>query len=83
MIKGPDIVNFLCPNVEFAMNGDDFDSIVWINVKEAPITKKQYEEGFAEYEVWKSEQDAAKVAAKQAILNRIGLTADEAKLLLR
>ena len=82
MIKGAEIISYLCPNIEFTMDGDDFDSINWLNVDKAPITKKQYQDGFAQYDAWKAEQDAAKAAQRQAILDRLGLTADEAKLIL-
>ena len=44
--------------------------------------KKEYEAGFAKYDAWKSEQDATKAAQKAALLDRLGITADEAKLLL-
>lgn len=82
MTRGADVISFLCPNVEFAMSGDDFDSVLWVNLDKAPITKKQYQDGFAKYETWKTKNDADKESAKQAILDRLGLTADEAKLLL-
>jgi hypothetical protein len=82
MIRGAAVINYLCPNIEFAINGDDFDSIVWVNLDKAPITKKQYEDGFAKYESWKTKNDADKATVKQAILDRIGLTADELKTIL-
>jgi len=34
------------------------------------------------YDVWKAEQDSAKAAQKAALLERLGITEDEAKLLL-
>jgi len=82
MTRGADVINFLCPDVEFAINGDDFDSVLWINLDKAPITKKQYQDGFAKYEASKAKNDADKESAKQAILDRIGLTADELKTIL-
>jgi len=53
----------------------------WI-VECEPFTKKEWTDGFAICDAWIAEQDAAKTAQRQAILDRIGLTADEAKLLL-
>ena len=62
------------------MRGDDFDSVQWI--KGEPITKAQFDAGFAQYDAWKAEQDAQAADNKAAILAKIGLTADEAALLL-
>ena len=82
MATGAEVLSYLCPNVQWAMSDDDFDTIVWVNVDEAPITKKQYQDGFAKYDAWKAKQDADKEAARQAILDRIGLTSDELKTIL-
>ncbi len=72
----------LCPNTEWVITGDDFDSIQWI--KGDPITKTQFNAGFAKFDAWKAEQDAAIIAAKesaQAKLAALGLTADDLKAL--
>jgi oligoribonuclease NrnB/cAMP/cGMP phosphodiesterase (DHH superfamily) len=61
--------------------GDDYENIDWLG-KNPAITKKQFEDGFAQYDAWKTEQDAAKAAEKQALLDRLGISASEAKLLL-
>jgi hypothetical protein len=82
MTTSSEVLNFLCPGVEWAMTDDDFDTVIWINVNEAPITKSEFKAGFAKYENSKKAEAEAKAAARQAILDRIGLTADEAKLLL-
>jgi len=42
-----------------------------------PITKKQFTDGFAQYDAWKAAQDAAKTQAKAALLERLGLTQEE------
>jgi hypothetical protein len=80
--KATEVLKFLCPDVQWSMSNDDFDTITWINVDKAPITKKQFEDGFAKYDAWKAKQDADKAAERQAILDRIGLTADELKMIL-
>ena len=81
MAKAGEVLTMLCPNVEFVLIGQNFDDIDWLGAK-TPITKKQFEDGFAQYDAWKAEQDAAQVANKVALLDRLGITADEAKLLL-
>jgi hypothetical protein len=71
----------LRPNGGWYIQGDNFDSLIY-EAKCASVSKAEFDKGFAEYDAWKSEQDAAKAAEKAAILNRLGITADEAKLLL-
>jgi hypothetical protein len=58
----------------------DYEGIQFIEAE--PITKKQFTDGFAQYDKWKADQDAANATAKAALLARLGITADEAKLLL-
>ena len=80
MAKGSQVLAMLCPDSQYVITNDDYDSIIWISGKQ--ITKAQFEAGFVTYDAWKAEQDAAKAAQKQALLNRLGITEDEAKLLL-
>ena len=80
MATGGDVLAMLCPNTEWVIRGGDFDSIEWI--KGEKITKAQFEAGFAQYDAWKAEQDAKAAADKAALLAKLGITADEAKLLL-
>jgi hypothetical protein len=80
MATGGDVLLMLCPNTEWVIRGGDYDSIEWI--KGETITKAQFEAGFAQYDAWKAEQDATKATTKAALLARLGITAEEAKLLL-
>jgi hypothetical protein len=80
MATGANVLTMLCPNVQWVISGDDFDSIQWI--KGEPITKAKFEAGFAQYDAWQSEQDAKAEADKAALLAKLGITADEARLLL-
>jgi hypothetical protein len=82
MAKGGDVLSMLCPNTEWVITEDDFDSIQWI--KGEQITKAEFDAGFAQYDSWKAEQDskaAADKAAAQAKLAALGLTADDLKAL--
>jgi len=81
MANGGQVLSMLLPQGGWVIYGDDFDSIIW-NDGVAPITKKQFEDGFAQYDVWQTEQAEAKAQAKADLLERLGITADEAKLLL-
>ena len=80
MATGADILNMLLPNGGWYIAGDDFEGIQFLECK--PITKKQFTDGFAQYDAWKSQQDATQATAKTALLDRLGITEDEAKLLL-
>ena len=80
MAKGSEVLEMLAPNTEWVIRGDDFDSIQWI--KGEQISKTEFEAGFAQYDAWKAEQDAKAIADKTALLAKLGITADEAKLLL-
>ena len=80
MATGGDVLAMICPEKEWVVYGDDYDSIQW--VKGEPITKAQFEAGFAQFDAWKAEQDAKAESNKEALLAKLGITADEAKLLL-
>lgn len=82
MATGVEVLKMLIPNGGWVIAGDDFDGIQFIECK--PITKKQFQDGFAQYDVWKAEQDAAKAAKKtaaEAKLAALGLDADDLKAL--
>jgi hypothetical protein len=82
MAKGGEVLTMLCPEKEWTITADDFDSIQWI--KGEPITKAQFEAGFTQYDAWKAEQDTkaqADKTAAQAKLEALGLTADDLKAL--
>ena len=83
MAKAGEVLELLCPSIEYVLLGQEFDDIDWLGA-EAPITKAQFKAGFAQYDAWKAEQDAAKAAAKaaaQAKLAALGLTVEDLQAL--
>jgi hypothetical protein len=81
MATGADVLSMLLPEGGWIIVEDDFDSIIYVgDVK--PLTEKQFTDGFAAYDAWKAEQVEAKASAKAALLSRLGITAEEAALLL-
>lgn len=54
-----------------------FDNLNWLDERSKP-TWKQIQDAYATYKI----EAEAKEAQRQAILDRLGLTADEAKLIL-
>jgi hypothetical protein len=81
MAKGSDVLEMLIPNGGWVITADDFDSIIY-DEGVLPITKAQYEAGFAQYDTWKAEQESNQATQRQALLTRLGITEDEARLLL-
>jgi len=82
MAKGAEVLRLLIPTGGWVITENDFDSIEFIEA--TPITKAQFEAGFAQYDAWKAEQDAKAAADKasaQAKLAALGLTADDLKAL--
>ena len=82
MATGGEVLSMLCPDSEWVIYGDDFNSIQWI--KGPQITKAQFEAGFAQVDAFKAEQEAQAITNKeaaQAKLAALGLTADDLKAL--
>lgn len=63
------------------MYGEDFDSIVY-DEGVTPVTRKQFEDTFKIVEKIKADKAIEKAAEKVALLAKLGITEDEAKLLL-
>jgi hypothetical protein len=80
MAKHYDVLTMLIPNGGYVQVGDTYEGIEFLECE--PITKEQYEAGFAQYDAWQAEQDLAHAANKAALLDRLGITEDEAQLLL-
>ena len=78
MATGADVLRFLIPTGGWAISGDDWEGVQFLEAE--PITKKQFTDGFAQYDAWKAEQDAAQAAKKsaaQAKLAALGLTVED------
>ena len=80
MSKSSDVLEMLIPNGGWYISGDEYEGIQFIECE--PITKAQFEAGLAQYDAWKAEQDSKAATEKAALLTKLGITADEAKLLL-
>jgi hypothetical protein len=80
MAKSSEVLSMLIPDGGYVQTGDTFEDIIFIEAE--PITKEQFEAGFAQFDAWKNQQDLDKAQQKQLLLDRLGITEDEAKLLL-
>ena len=80
MATGAEVLCMLQPKGGWVIYGNEYEGIQFLECE--PITKAQFEAGFAQYDAFKAEQDAQAVTDKAALLAKLGITADEAKLLL-
>jgi hypothetical protein len=80
MATAAEVLTMLIPNGGWVVLGEDYENIQFLECQ--PITKAQFIAGLADYDNWKIQQAEAKETARAAILDRLGLSADEAKLLL-
>ena len=80
MAKGHDVLQMLIPEGGWVIAGDDYDTIQFLECD--PITKEQFEAGFKVADKWLADQEQAKTDKKNALLEKLGLTLDEVKLLL-
>ena len=80
MAKAYEVMGMLIPTGGWTTNGEDFDGVRFIEAE--PITKTEFEAGFAQYDAWKAKQDNDKAIARAALLAKLGITAEEVALLL-
>lgn len=80
MVTGADVLTMLIPTGGWKIIGNDFAGIEFIEA--TPISKATFDAGFAQYDAWRANQDAKTQSDKAALLSKLGITADEAKLLL-
>ena len=80
MATSAQVLRYLIPNGGYTAMGEEYEGINFVECE--PITKAQFDASFAQYDAWKAEQDADKATTKAALLAKLGITADEAKLLL-
>jgi hypothetical protein len=82
MAKGSDVLGMLRPNGGWIIRDNDFNQIEWIDCE--PLTKAEFDAGFAEFDAWSAQKEADQIAAKeaaQAKLAALGLTTDDLKAL--
>ena len=67
------------PNSEFTLVGDELE---WLDQNQAEPTESEIEAGWIAYQTQLEAEAEAKAQAKADLLARLGITADEARLLL-
>jgi len=80
MITTQQAVMSLRPNVEWSMNGDDVENIIWHTPNVEPLTTVEVETEILRLEQAAVDAEAVKVAAREsavAKLSALGLNIDE------
>jgi len=80
MATGKDVLTMLIPTGGWVISGDEYEGIEFIEAE--PISKAEFEAGFPKYDDWKAEQDKIAENKKSALLEKLGITAEEVALLL-
>jgi len=76
-----DIISFIRPNSEFVITDNDISTLVFHSNHTIP-SENEIEEGQKNLENDLKIQQTAKLAQKAALLEKLGITEDEARLLL-
>lgn len=77
-----EVIAYLRPDKEWTLIGDSISDLVFNDESVNPITDAEYAKAEKELIAKEAADKAADAAAKAAILDRLGITEAEAKLLL-
>lgn len=81
MIDYPAILTRHYAGSEWTLNGDEYSGLTWLS--DTPKPTQEELDGLWEPTLAMIEQEKAnKTAARQALLDRLGITEDEARMLL-
>jgi hypothetical protein len=72
-------IQFIRPDAQFVLVGDEVN---WLDENQTEPTKSEIDAGLKAYEAAEKAKLNAKNAAKSALFEKLGISEDEAKLLL-
>jgi hypothetical protein len=75
-------IKYLKPNAQFVITDDDYSTIVWHELDGDAPTQKEIDVAMKQIKLNEAAEAKAQAEAKAALLDRLGITEDEAKLLL-
>ena len=75
-------IQLLKPTAEFSFTDNDYSTIKWDVLEGNAPTQAEIDDAIEQVKADELAEAEAKEAQRQAILDRLGLTADEAKLIL-
>jgi len=79
MTRLSDVLNYLKPNADYVIRGSELE---WLDNNKTKPTEAEIEAGWVAYQAAQEAETATKAAQRQALLTRLGITEDEARLLL-
>jgi hypothetical protein len=72
----------LCPTAEFSFTDNDYSTIKWDVLEGAAPTQAEIDATIEQIKIDEAQAEATKATQRQALLDRLGITEAEAKLLL-
>jgi hypothetical protein len=75
-------IQLLKPNSEFSFTDDDYSTVKWDVLDGEAPTKAELDIAIKEVKAEEIAEAKAKATQRQAVLDRLGITAEEAALLL-
>jgi hypothetical protein len=75
-------IHILRPKAEWVIQGEDYAGLEWLDKKQVKPTEEEIQAKIAELPQLRTAAKATKAAEKAALLTKLGITDDEAKLLL-
>lgn len=81
-IKIDEAILHIHPGAEFVIYDNDLNKLTFLKPADLTVTQEQVDAALVELEQIRQAEAEAKAAQRQAILDRLGLTSEEARLLL-
>ena len=75
-------IKYLKPTAEFVITDDDYSTIIWHILEGDAPTEKEVNDAIKAVKAEEIKTAKANATAKSALLEKLGITEDEAKLLL-
>jgi hypothetical protein len=75
-------IKYLKPNSEFSFNDNDYSTINWIILEGEAPTQAEIDAAIEQVKADEVAEAEARATQKAALLDRLGITEEEAKLLL-
>lgn len=72
-------IKHIRPSAQFALRGDELE---WLDTEQGKPTQAEIEAGWVAYQAKVESNKTEAAAQRQALLSRLGITEEEAKLLL-
>ena len=81
MIDYTQILSTKYKDAEWTLNGDDYEGLTWLSDTPKP-TKKTLDDLWAEVKIERENAKVEKIRKKEELLKRLGISEEEAQILL-